>query len=45
MVKKMGVGINLGNTLEAPEEGGWAPAAKESFFDQYKQAGFTNVRV
>lgn len=45
MIAKMGLGINLGNTLEAPFEGSWAPAAKESFFDEYKRAGFTNVRV
>ena len=45
MIKKMGLGINLGNTLEAPEEGAWAPAAKESFFAAFEEAGFTNVRV
>ncbi len=45
MQKKMGIGINLGNTLDAPEEGAWAPAAKESFFVEYKQKGFTNVRI
>ena len=45
MQQKMGLGINLGNTLDAPFEGNWAPAAKESFFDEYKARGFTNVRV
>jgi endoglucanase len=45
MQQKMGIGINLGNTLEAPVEGSWAPAAKASFFDEYKKIGFTNVRV
>ena len=29
MVKRMGIGINLGNTLDAPTEGSWAPAAQE----------------
>eukprot|EP01047_Picozoa_sp_COSAG01_P052514 COSAG01_NODE_5529_length_4204_cov_4.968088_3_plen_160_part_00 len=36
MIAKMGMGINLGNTLDAPYEGSWAPAAKESFFDEYQ---------
>lgn len=45
MVAKMGVGINLGNTLDAPHEGDWAPAAQESFFDAYKQRGFKHVRI
>mmetsp|Transcript_1878 Transcript_1878/g.4528 ORF Transcript_1878/g.4528 Transcript_1878/m.4528 type:complete len:373 (+) Transcript_1878:40-1158(+) len=45
MQQKMGMGINLGNTLEAPEEGDWAPAARETFFDAYKTQGFKNVRV
>jgi endoglucanase len=43
--KLMGVGINLGNTLEAPIEGQWAPRAQESFFDEFKRIGFQNVRV
>ncbi|MGL1934298.1 MAG: cellulase family glycosylhydrolase [Fibrobacterales bacterium] len=46
MAKKMGRGINMGNTLEAKGgEGSWAPAAKEYYFDDYKKAGFTNVRI
>jgi endoglucanase len=45
MVKMMGLGINLGNTLEAPIEGAWAPAATEKDFDQFKAKGFTNVRI
>lgn len=45
-VVKMGRGINLGNTLDASNyEGEWAPAAKESFFEMYAQAGFQTVRV
>ncbi len=35
----------LGNTLDAPFEGNWAPAAKESFFQQYRSKNFTNVRI
>ena len=45
MQKLMGIGINLGNTLDAPKEGSWAPAAKETYFDEYKSKKFTNVRI
>jgi hypothetical protein len=39
-------GINLGNTFEPPEEGGWNNGpAEEYYFDDYKSAGFTCVRV
>lgn len=41
----MGQGINLGNTLEAPTEGEWAPAATSAVFDKYKSAGFASVRI
>jgi hypothetical protein len=27
------IGINLGNVLEAPVEGAWAPVAQEYYFD------------
>jgi len=39
------LGINLGNVLEAPTEGAWAPAAQEYYFDDYVSRGFTFVRV
>lgn len=39
------IGINLGNVLEAPTEGAWAPPAQEYYFDDYVAAGFTRVRV
>ncbi len=43
---QMQKGINLGNTLEPPLEGGWNnPAAQEYYFDMYRDAGFTCVRV
>jgi hypothetical protein len=43
---QMQKGINLGNTLEPPVEGGWNnPPAQEYYFDLYKQAGFTCVRI
>ncbi|NOY77872.1 MAG: cellulase family glycosylhydrolase [Calditrichaeota bacterium] len=45
MVQKMGRGINLGNTLEAAKEGNWAAPAQEFYFDDYKDAGMTCVRI
>lgn len=45
MVKKMEIGMNLGNTFEAPTEGSWSKAAQEYYFDDYKQAGFKHVRI
>ncbi|MEM1217136.1 MAG: glycoside hydrolase family 5 protein, partial [Bacteroidota bacterium] len=45
-VAGMGRGINLGNTLEPPTEGGWNNGpAQESHFDAYLAAGFSNVRI
>ena len=45
-IAAMGRGINLGNTLEPPQEGGWNNGpAQESYFDAYVAAGFTNVRI
>ncbi len=45
-IEKMQKGINLGNTLEPPNEGGWNnPPAEEYYFDLYKEAGFEVVRV
>ncbi|MGF7138192.1 cellulase family glycosylhydrolase [Roseimarinus sediminis] len=43
---KMKRGINLGNTLEPPLEGGWNnPKAEEYYFDMYRDAGFDVVRI
>lgn len=44
-ISQMGRGTNLGNTLEPPTEGEWAPAAQEYFFDDFKAAGFSTVRI
>lgn len=45
-IEQMGRGINLGNTLEPETEGGWNnPAVEEYYFDDYVNAGFTNVRI
>lgn len=45
IIKKMDRGINLGNTLNAPIEGNWAPAVQESYFYDISQAGFKTVRI
>lgn len=45
LVKSIAVGINLGNTLDAPVEGQWAKEAQEYYFDDYVTAGFSAVRV
>jgi endoglucanase len=44
-VAEMKVGINLGNTLDAPNEGDWALPAQESFMAAFKNAGFKHVRI
>jgi aryl-phospho-beta-D-glucosidase BglC (GH1 family) len=45
-IKQMGRGINVGNTLDPPTEGEWNnPPIKENIFDDYKNAGFTCVRI
>ncbi|MGH7602174.1 MAG: glycoside hydrolase family 5 protein, partial [bacterium] len=42
---KLGRGINLGNALEAPNEGEWGVTLKSEYFDLIKSAGFTSVRI
>jgi hypothetical protein len=45
-IKSMGRGINMGNTLDPPNEGDWGnPLVVEANFDDYKNAGFTCVRI
>jgi len=39
------LGINLGNVLEAPTEGAWAPVAQEYYFDDYAERNFSFVRI
>jgi hypothetical protein len=44
--KGMARGINIGNTMEPPTEGAWGnPPVKQRAFDDYKNAGFTAVRI
>ena len=46
MASRMTRGINMGNTFDAENyEGGWAPIAKEAYFDAYKDAGFQCIRI
>ncbi|MCF8360658.1 MAG: cellulase family glycosylhydrolase [Prolixibacteraceae bacterium] len=42
----MGRGITLGNTMEPPNEGDWNNGpVQEYYFDDFKEAGFTSVRI
>ena len=43
--KFLGRGVNLGNALEAPNEGEWGVTLKEEYFSIIKQAGFNSVRL
>jgi endoglucanase len=45
MVQKMGRGINIGNVMEAMDEGNWQDPIEEYIFDDIKNAGFTSVRI
>ena len=44
-ISQMTKGINMGNTLESPNEGEWSTTAKEYYFDMYKNEGFDFVRI
>jgi len=44
-INVMQIGINLGNTLDAPNEGDWALAAQNNFLVAFKNAGFKHVRI
>jgi endoglucanase len=43
--KKIGRGINLGNALEADNEGDWGLTIKKDYFIKIKNAGFDSVRI
>ena len=46
VVRHLGCGINLGNTLEPPAEGTWNnPPAQEHYFREIRHAGFSWVRL
>ncbi|PIQ11510.1 MAG: hypothetical protein COW71_00455 [Ignavibacteriales bacterium CG18_big_fil_WC_8_21_14_2_50_31_20] len=45
-IKEINRGINIGNTLEPPNEGEWNNGfLQEYYFDDYKEAGFTCIRI
>lgn len=45
-IEQMGRGINIGNTLEPPDEGGWNnPPVEEYYFDDYDSVGFSTIRI
>jgi endoglucanase len=41
----LGRGMNLGNALDAPEEGAWGVTLKSEYFQAIKDAGFNSVRI
>jgi len=41
----LGRGINLGNALEAPNEGDWGVVLQEEYFKEIKNAGFNSIRI
>ncbi len=43
--EKLGRGINLGNALEAPNEGEWGVTLEESYFELIAEKGFNSIRV
>jgi endoglucanase len=42
---RIGRAVNLGNALEAPNEGEWGVTLQEAYFALIKNAGFTAVRI
>lgn len=43
--KLIGRGMNIGNALEAPNEGEWGVTLKEQYFQTIKDAGFDSIRL
>ncbi len=43
--QKLGRGVNLGNALDAPQEGEWGLTLRSELFDMIKEAGFDSVRI
>jgi endoglucanase len=41
----LGRDINLGNALEAPNEGEWGMTVEAAYFQEIKKAGFSSVRI
>lgn len=43
--RRLGRGINLGNALEAPQEGQWGLTIEDDYFTKIVEAGFDSVRI
>jgi endoglucanase len=43
--RRLGRGVNLGDALEAPQEGQWGVTLREEYFQLIKDAGFDAVRI
>lgn len=43
--KRLGRGVNLGNALEAPNEGEWGVVLESRYFGLIQSAGFSSVRI
>lgn len=43
--KSIGKGINIGNALEAPNEGDWGIVIQPEYLNVISEAGFTSVRI
>ncbi len=43
--KNLGIGVNLGNALEAPREGAWGMRIQDDYFPIIKEKGFSHVRI
>lgn len=43
--KVLGAGVNIGNALEAPNEGEWGVTIKQEYFTIIKSMGFSSVRI
>jgi endoglucanase len=41
----LGTSINLGNALDAPNEGDWGTVLKDAYFSHIKSLGFQSVRI
>ena len=41
----LGRGMNLGDALDAPEEGAWGVTLKDNYFRIIKDAGFESIRI
>jgi endoglucanase len=45
MNRRLGRGVNLGNALEAPQEGEWGVTLQEAYFELIAERGFDSVRI